>query len=295
MANNKIVVIGDVMLDKYDYCSRAENPEGQIPCGTVERTAYLPGGAGNVAANLASLGSNLELIGVLGDDFYSKILEEQFRLSGVPSKMIRDSGRQTIVKERIFIDNQYLCRVNREKKKYIEENHVKEISDLVSDASLILISDYRKGTISKNLINTLKRKNIPIIVDPKPEHIEFYEGVFLVKPNSKEACEMTGIPNDLLAGESLMRKLHSNVLLTRSNQGISYFGLDGTRYNFPGEKRIVADVTGAGDTTIATFCHLLINGRKLEDCIFYSNKAGGISVSHAGCYHITEEDLFKES
>jgi D-beta-D-heptose 7-phosphate kinase/D-beta-D-heptose 1-phosphate adenosyltransferase len=291
----KIVVIGDVMLDKYDYCSQAENPEGPIPCGTVEETKYLPGGAGNVAANLASLGANLELISVIGDDFSSGILENQLNLFNIPSKLIRDCGRQTIVKERIFVDNRYICRVNREKKRYIDENHVREIVSSVSDADLILISDYRKGMISENLMQTLKQKGIPIVVDPKPEHINFYEGVFLIKPNLKEATLMTGIEDGILAGETLMNKLQANILLTLGERGISYFGLDGKRYNFPAEKRTVADVTGAGDTAIATFCHFLVKEDSLEDCINYSNKAAGISVEHSGCYHVTEKEIFENN
>jgi len=290
--NRKIAVIGDVMLDKYRYCIPRKNPEHKsAPCYLVRRKDYKPGGAGNAAANLASLGADFKLISIVGSDHYARVLEDILLDFKVPCEFIRDPKRQTTVKERIFVENDYKERIDEEEIEYIEENHVQEILDKIKDASLILVSDYRKGMVSSRLMDGLRAQNIPIIVDAKPEHTSFYRNVFLVKPNVEEIREMTGIKDELLAGETLMKQLNSNVLLTRGDLGISYFGLNGRRYNFPVEKRNVIDVTGAGDTAIATFCHFLTKERKLEECIHLANKAAGISVCHPGCYHITEKEL----
>jgi len=293
MKTGKIFVIGDVMLDKYRYCTTRENPEHKsAPCYSVRKKDYKPGGAGNVAANLASLGADFKLISVVGSDHYSRVLEDILLDFKVSCEFIKDSKRQTIVKERIFVNDQYKCRIDDEEVEYIEENHVQEILSKIKDASLILISDYRKGMISSRLMDELRTQNIPIVIDAKPEHIDFYRNVFLVKPNSKEVREMTGIEDEILAGEALMKKLNSNILLTRGPEGISYFGLNGKRYDFPAEKRKVIDVTGAGDTAIAAFSHFIMKGKRLEECICLANIAAAISVSYPGCHQITEKEIF---
>jgi rfaE bifunctional protein kinase chain/domain len=289
----KIAVIGDVMLDKYRYCSTRENPEHKsAPCWLVQRKEYKPGGAGNAAANLASLEANFKLISVVGNDHYSKILEDVLRDFNVPCEFIRDPKRQTIVKERIFVNNKYMGRIDDEKVGYIEENHVQEILDKIKDASLILISDYRKGMISSRLMDELRAQNIPILVDAKPEHTDFYKNVFLIKPNSKEIREMTGIKDELEAGEALMKKLNSNVLLTRGSKGINYFGLNGERYYFPAEKVKEIDVTGAGDTAIATFAHFFNKDMNIKESIKLANIAAGIAVTYPGCHQVTEKEIF---
>jgi D-beta-D-heptose 7-phosphate kinase/D-beta-D-heptose 1-phosphate adenosyltransferase len=287
----KIAVIGDVMLDKYDYCTEKYNPESSAPCWVVEKTEYKPGGAGNTAANLKSLGSEVILIGLVGNDYYAEILKAH--LGDLEAVLIQDNNRPTIVKERTIAVRDGVQRVRKdyEKIEYLCQNHVQEIIEKTKNADLILVSDYKKGMISSNLMEKLKEMQIPIIVDPKPEHAIFYNGVFLVKPNSKEACAMTGLTDDVLAGEELMKKLNANILLTRSSNGISYFGLNGERYNFPAEQKKVIDVTGAGDTSIAAFAHYLAKGRTVEECVRLANKAGGIAIQYPGCYQITEKDL----
>jgi D-beta-D-heptose 7-phosphate kinase/D-beta-D-heptose 1-phosphate adenosyltransferase len=147
--------------------------------------------------------------------------------------------------------------------------------------------------ISSRLMDELRTLKIPIIIDAKPEHTEFYSNVFLVKPNSKEVREMTGIKDEILAGEALMKKLHSNILLTRGSRGISYFGLNGERHDFPAEEKKVVDVVGAGDTVIATYAHFWNKGYTNRDCVRLANIAGGISVQYPGCYPVTEKEIFE--
>lgn len=291
----KIAVIGDVMLDKYDYCTNADNPESSAPCWTVDYTEYKPGGAGNVASNLSSLGANFELISVVGEDFPAQNLIKVLEKYNVPCNFIFDKNRQTIVKERIMSsqDGRYHCRINREKKKYIDENHVQEIMTRIKNFDILLISDYRKGIISEELMKSLKSSGIPIIIDAKPEHKNFYQDVFIVKPNSKEAKAMAGIEDEILAGEKLREILRSNILLTRGARGISYFGIKGERYDFPAKERKVVDVTGAGDSCIATFTHFFVKNKTLEECINLANIAAGISVEHPGCYQVKEKEVLE--
>jgi D-beta-D-heptose 7-phosphate kinase/D-beta-D-heptose 1-phosphate adenosyltransferase len=289
----KIIVIGDVMLDKYDYCRNRDNPESSAPCYFVERTEYKPGGAGNVAANLAKLGSNLELISVIGEDSSSRDLINTLDRFLIPHSLIIDPNRPTIVKERTLSDSdgRYHYRKDREKKQYINLNHVSEVISKINNPSRIIISDYNKGMISERLMEELRKTNIPLIIDPKPNHKKFYYNSAFITPNSKEACEMSDLENDLEAAEKLIEELNTNVLLTRSERGVSYFGTNGERINFPTEAKEVFDVTGAGDTVIATFAHLLNKDYSLKEAIRLANKAAGISVGHVGCYQVSEKEL----
>ena len=297
MKTKKIVVIGDIMLDKYNKCVNRENPESSAPCYTIIDTEYKPGGAGNVAANLASLGSKTEIISVIGEDENSKILRNSLVSLCIPCYVIVDKKRQTIVKERFIsaIDGRYHFRADREKKQYIEENHVSDIIKTIKkseDCSLILVSDYNKGVISENLMAELKKLNIPIIVDPKPAHKDFYKGVFLLKPNIKEVREMSKLEEEIVASELLRDELQTRILLTKGKDGMSYFGLNGKRIDLESEARKVSDVTGAGDTTVAAFAHFFNKGKSIEESVMLANIAAGIAVAYPGCYQVTEKEIF---
>jgi len=293
--DGKIVVIGDVMLDKYDYCRTRENPEKRsAPCWVIEDVEYKPGGAGNAAANLVSLGSECELISIIGEDPNAEKLKEVFNSSKIPHRLIVDKERPTIVKERIIISTtgRYDGRLDQGKKQYITSDHISEILSDINRYSMILVSDYNKGMISERLMSELKRTGIPIILDPKPEHKQFYKGVFLIKPNLKEIRDMTNVKNAFKATDALSRELETNVLLTRGRYGMNYLGLDGKRINLKSEAKRIADVTGAGDTVIATFTHFLNKGKNLEESIMLANIAAGIAVSYPGCYQVTEKEIF---
>lgn len=287
-----IAVIGDLILDKYDYCSNRPNPESSAPCYTVEKTEYKPGGAGNVACNLSSLGSKCLFVSVVGEDENARLLEELLKSFSIQVNLIRDSERSTIVKERVLsiTDGRYHYRKDIEKKIYIDSSHVEEIIDLVRNVQIILVSDYNKGTISEKLMQELKKLDIPIIVDPKPNHKDFYKNVFVVKPNRSEVREMTQLQDDIEGAKQLHKELNANILLTRSEEGIYYYSKE-EEFLFPTVTKKVFDVTGAGDTVIATFTHFYSKGYKIEDCVRLANKAGGVAIQYPGCYHIQERDL----
>ncbi|MFZ5955699.1 MAG: bifunctional heptose 7-phosphate kinase/heptose 1-phosphate adenyltransferase [Nanoarchaeota archaeon] len=292
----KIALIGDIMLDIYYYTANRNNPESSAPAHIVSKNdiRYLPGGAGNVAANFSSLNSDFSLISLIGKDSYAGILIDSFNSSHISYDLIFDSNINTIVKSRIIdkFDKHYHCRLDIEDKIATTSNHINEIISKVRDADLIVISDYNKGVVNEDLMIRLRKLNIPIIVDPKPEHKDLYKNVFLIKPNSDEARRMIGIDDDLKAGEYLMKTLNANILLSRSEKGMSFFGLLGDRFNFPAQPNgELKDVTGAGDSVVAAFAHFFAKRRNLEDCVRLANKAGGIAVCHSGCYHVREAEL----
>ena len=294
----KIAVIGDVMLDMYDYCANRDNPESSAPCYTVEKTEYKPGGAGNVAFNLHTLGSEINLIGVVGEDPIGGDLKIVLSKLGIPHRLIVDPNRRTILKERTMAvsDGRYHYRKDRETKRYIEESHVSEMLANINEYNLILVSDYNKGTISERLMERLKSLGIPILVDPKPNHKNFYFGVFMITPNVKEVREMTKLEDVVAASEALARDLNTRVLLTKSEEGISYFGLpqdEDIRFDFPAEAKKVFDVTGAGDTVIATFAHFFNRGYLLKEAARLANRAAGIAVAYPGCYAVSEREILE--
>ncbi len=292
----KIVVIGDVMLDRYYYCMNRNNPESSAPAYIARKKNIIhkPGGAGNVAANLASLGADFKLVSLIGGDADSKVLTNSLDELKIPYKFIYDKRRETIVKTRALdiLDGRYHFRFDIEDKLEISENHVEEIIREAENSNFIIISDYNKGIINSGLMSRLKSLKIPILVDPKKENVEFYKDVFLVKPNSVEVREMTKENDDLKAAETLTKILNSNILLTRASEGIAYFGLNGDSFSYSSQPiGELKDVTGAGDSVIASFAHFYNSGRNLEECVKLANKAGSVAVGHSGCYHVKESDL----
>lgn len=292
----KILVIGDVLLDKYDYVSTRVNPESSAPCYTVDRIEYKAGGAGNVAANLVSLGSDCELVSVIGDDAHASLLEATLRDSAIPSFFVKDKARLSIVKERSISsqDGRYINRKDYERKEYINTVHVNDLMTHISaqNYSLIIVSDYAKGTITEELMLALKGLNIPILADPKPKHKQLYTNIFLITPNVKEIMEMQKANTDLEATRLLQKELHTDILLTRSEKGMVFIGAN-TTFEFPAQARKVFDVTGAGDTVIATLAHFYNMGKDLKTAIELSNIAGGIAVGYPGCYQVKTEEIKK--
>jgi rfaE bifunctional protein kinase chain/domain len=291
----KIIVIGDVILDVYHFCHNRENPESSAPCYTITRTEYKPGGAGNVAANLARLGSECELISVVGNDSDSSVLENILDEYMIMHLLIKDNKRNTIVKERYHSasDGRYHFRADFEKREEIANNHIEGIAGKIEENSLVLISDYNKGVITSSLMETLKSKKVRIIADTKPSHRDYFFGIDYIKPNAKEVKEMTGIDDEIVAGEKLAQILKTNVILTRGKEGLTYFGRNNEWMNFKPQVSPdkVLDVTGAGDSVIATFTHFLNKGYEISKCLELANKAGGISVQYPGCYQVSEKEL----
>ncbi len=294
----RIAVIGDVMIDRYIWGTvNRISPEAPVPIVEVESESSRLGGAANVANNIVSLGATAQLIGIVGDDFSGKefrsILEEQNSSS---DGIITDSSRPTTVKTRVIAHHQHVVRIDSEEKKDIGQDIQKKIFSAleknIDSIDGIIIEDYNKGVVVKELIHKIielaNRKKKIITIDPKLNNFFEYKNVTVFKPNKKETEEAIGkkIHNDadvLAAGKILIEKLKAdNILLTRSEKGMSLFEKNGTVSHIPTNARNVADVSGAGDTVIATLTAMLTAGATIGEAALLANYAGGIVCGEVG-------------
>ncbi|MBA2840137.1 rfaE bifunctional protein kinase chain/domain [Methanococcus maripaludis] len=303
-----ITVLGEVMLDKYTY-GKVEriNPEAPVPIINVITKKYAIGGAGNVANNIAFLKHPVLLISSvnLSDEFGKKIAEICDE-NKITYTFVSD-GRPTILKHRFVAVgyNQQLLRADYEEKKAFSDNIINEIISNfknLNDSSVLIISDYNKGLITQNLISELKREfKGKILVDPKPENINMYTDVYLIKPNLFEASKILGkeIINDDVSVESagleLVKRFNSNFVITRSEKGVSVFTKDGKIEHICGKVRDVHDVSGAGDTFIATLAYAIDKNYDLIDAVKLANRASSIVVSKSGTATVTLDELFGDT
>ena len=304
--NKKILVLGDVMLDKYIWGEVARiSPEAPVQIVNVVKEEYVPGGASNVAANIAELGAKVWMVGVVGnDETRNKLIGEIAKKNINSDFLISDPEKRTILKVRVFGRNQQLLRFDYEKKGDIssstEEKLLSSVKKIIREIDAIIISDYAKGTITKRLMENLKRisgkSSMKIIVDPKPEHKEFYKNVTLITPNTAEAKKMIGLSEEdeediKVIGKTLLKELNSNVLITRSEKGMSLFEKDGKTLNIPTFAKEVYDIIGAGDTSVAALALALASGASLEESAIIANHAAGITVGKVGTSTVTAEEL----
>tara|TARA_Y100000310_G_scaffold338698_1_gene429156 strand:+ start:3605 stop:4543 length:939 start_codon:yes stop_codon:yes gene_type:complete len=293
----KILVVGDVMLDKFTYGNvNRISPEAPVQVVHAKEENYNVGGAGNVAANVVSLKGNCSLVGVAGEDYYKDILGGLLKEENIDASIIIDKSRPTILKSRFYSMGQQLLRVDYEKVDSLEGNHVDEIISFVKNNKfdIIIVADYAKGMVSKRLMGELVKLNVPILVDPKPQNKELYSGVFMMTPNLKEAREMSSVEGNVEEiGADLVRKFDSHILITRSSDGMSLFLKSGGVKHFPSIAREVYDVSGAGDTVIAVLGLCLASGMNIEESIRVSNAAAGIVVRKVGTAKVNLEELKK--
>ncbi len=299
-AKPKIAVVGDIILDKYSY-GKVEriSPEAPIQILNVKNEEFKPGGAGNTAANLTTLGAEVDLFGVVGDDHSKDILLKELKRFKINSKIIVDKQRPTIVKQRAIAQHQQLIRIDYETNDNLKDHHIKEIKESFNKSNkydAIIISDYQKGMVTKELVDYLKSTSIPVFVDTKTKDKDMYKGVFAITPNITECTLMMNMSSsdDLKAAERMSKDLDTNVLLTRSEKGIALFKKGKKKPElFETVAKDIADVTGAGDTVVATFVFFYALGENLEVCTELANKAAGISVSKIGCYQVKVDEIME--
>jgi rfaE bifunctional protein kinase chain/domain len=306
--SKKIAVIGDVMLDRFFWgkVSRV-SPEAPVPVIDIERESFHLGGAANVANNLHSLGVEPILCGIVGDDNTGNIFKSIAQSKGINIDGIYvDKTRPTTVKTRIIGNNQHIARLDREVRtpagSKVEELILSNLKSL-NDLSGIIFEDYNKGTISETLIvkilNLSKEMDIPVFVDPKFDNFFNFKNVFLFKPNKKEAQNALGINIDnnddiISAGKILLERLESkNILLTLGSKGMMLFESDGTISSVPTIARQVADVSGAGDTAIATLSVSISGGSDIKEASAISNYASGAVCELPGIVSITKEMILR--
>jgi D-glycero-beta-D-manno-heptose-7-phosphate kinase len=302
----QIAVIGDVMLDRYFWGSVSRvSPEAPVPVIDLEEETYHLGGAANVAHNLMSLGINPILCGCIGDDEPGSSFAKISELAGISAKgLFVDKGRPTTVKTRIIGNNQQIARLDVEVRDKIrpEAEHfiIKTINE-TKDLAGIIFEDYNKGTITEfmiyEIISFAKINKIPVFVDPKFDNFFLFKDVTVVKPNKKEAAKALGIQikteEDVIrTGKELMERLNcSYVLLTLGKDGMMLFEKDGAISSVPTRARNVADVSGAGDTAIATLSAAIAGGANIRESAALANYASGSVCESPGIVSITIENL----
>ncbi len=308
MRGKKIAVVGDVMLDIYYWGSVSRiSPEAPVPVIDIEKeTAHL-GGAANVAANLKSLGVKAYLCGMIGNDNSGRIFSDLTKKMDIDIIAIYvDDERPTTVKTRVMGNNQHIARIDREKRNpvdkkgydYIIEN-IKNIDNLDG----IILEDYNKGVVTLELIQEViafaKENNIPVYVDPKFDNFFAYQGVALFKPNKKEASKALGMEINSIedvrnAGKRLLSELNAeNILLTLGADGMMLIEKNGNITQVPTIARNVSDVSGAGDTAIATLSASVAAGANMVEAAALANFASGIVCESPGIVSIKPEELLK--
>lgn len=301
-----IAVVGDVMLDRYFWGSVTRvSPEAPVPVIDLENETFHLGGAANVAANLSSLGIKPILCGVLGNDNSAKAFKNICKTLKINSSgLYLDSERSTTVKTRIIGNNQQIVRLDREDKKNINskgEAHIINTLKNCKGLKAIVLSDYNKGVLSKKLINRIisyaNNNNILVLVDPKFDNFFEYKNVFLMKPNKKEASNACGksLNNEkeiVKCGKDLKNKLKCNyLLLTLSSEGMLLFKDHNNTVSIGTKARHIADVSGAGDTVIASLASCVVAGASIEEASTIANYAAGYVCGEPGIVSITKENI----
>ncbi len=303
----RIVVLGDLMLDEFIWGRvRRISPEAPVPVVEVERQTLALGGAGNVVSNLVALGAAPSPIGVVGDDIDAERLRYAFRTLQVGvAGLIADSSRPTTVKTRIIAHNQQVVRADRESRAAIDdviENLVVErFESEIESADAVVVSDYNKGLLTARLLGrtlgAARKRGLIVCLDPKLRSFNHYQPVTVITPNNQEASEAAGLPIEdesslTEAGRKLLSSIDCRaVLVTRGEEGMSLFLDDGRVTHIPTVAREVYDVTGAGDTVIATLAVALAAGASLEEAAVLANHAAGVVVAKVGTASLTREEL----
>ncbi len=294
LKKGKILIIGDIILDEYlkGTVSRV-SPEAPVPVLRPEERELRLGGAANVAANVKSLGSKVELIGVAGRDEAGKELREQLKAKAIKTSLTY-SDKTTVHKLRLSAGQQQLLRLDMEESfdKKDWSSTKSTFKKKLKGFGAVIVSDYGKGTLQDMpfIIKESKRRNIPVFIDPKGNNFSKYKGAYIITPNFLEfSTEVGGVASEQelnAKAKNMIKKLSLEALLiTRGQEGMTLFQKDKGKVNrsdFPTEARDVFDVSGAGDTVIASLASALSSGMTLEESVKLANAAAGIVVGKSG-------------
>jgi rfaE bifunctional protein kinase chain/domain len=308
MARTHVLVVGDAMLDKF-IAGRVTriSPEAPVPVVMFDHESHRIGGAANVAHNVAALGGRATLIALAGADDASATLAQACREAGISPAFVSDSGRPTTTKVRIVTErNQQVARIDYESDAEItgdvEQRVVSAIQQHAGEAAAIVISDYLKGCITARVMHAAvevgRARQVPVLVDPKIPHIDYYSGAAVITPNHHEAEIAANMrvrtDDDARSAARVMRERAAcnAVLMTRGDQGMWLLG-DGLEGSLPAAAREVSDVTGAGDTVIALLAAALAAGATLVEAARLANQAAGIAVAKFGPAVVTPAELLR--
>ncbi|UMM63561.1 D-glycero-beta-D-manno-heptose-7-phosphate kinase [Aristophania vespae] len=306
----RLCVVGDLLLDRYIFGSvNRISPEAPVPVLLHSRFSDVPGGTANVAVNAAALGSQVNLIGVVGEDQSGDMLLDILKpwsnvnLDGV----VRDPNWTTITKTRVLSGNQQIVRIDEECIKPFSSDVTARIiaaaQAAIAESDVLVCSDYAKGVLSDEVLAAVieagRKKNIPIIVDPKRKSFVGYQGATLVTPNRAEMTQATGLSLRTeqeieRAAQKASEQFGGDVLLTRSEDGMTLWRKNGKMTHASVRKSEVSDVSGAGDTVLATVASVLSAGQPLETAIVIATTAAAISVSKLGTATVSRAELSQE-
>lgn len=307
MDGARVLVLGDVMLDEFIWGKVARiSPEAPVPVVEVTGQSFHLGGAGNVAYNIRMLGGSAVLAGAVGGDAAGERVKAALAEAGVESSLVvSDRGRPTTVKTRIIAHHQQVVRADREQADDIadalEDELIRRVGEGLPSCRALVLSDYQKGVVTARIMKAIlplaRRRRIPVFVDPKVRHLALYRRVAVVTPNQAEAEQATGIrvrtTADLhTAGRRLLQMLGCQaVLVTRGEHGMSLFERNRRPVHIPTAAREVFDVTGAGDSVIATLALASCAGARLPEAAVLANYAAGIVVGKLGTAAATPQEI----
>jgi rfaE bifunctional protein kinase chain/domain len=296
----RVLVVGDVMLDRYWFGDvNRISPEAPVPVVLVRRSEERPGGAANVARNITSLGGEVSLLSVVGEDEAATALEDLLQRARVRASLFRDRELSTTVKLRVIGQQQQLLRVDFERAPRGEVLAAKlgEYERIVGDADVVVLSDYGKGGLEhvERMVEVARQRGKKILVDPKGSDYTRYRGATLLTPNRSEFREVAGRWTDAADLERRARKLREDLelqglIVTRSEEGMSLFTAE-EAWHEPTKAREVFDVSGAGDTVIGTLALMVAAGADLHDALRVANHAAGIVVGKLGTAVVTRAEL----
>ncbi len=304
VTEKRLLVAGDIMLDRYWFGEvNRISPEAPVPVVRVGKKEDRLGGAANVAVNAAALGVKVALIGVVGDDEAASTIEDLLIKKQINAKLSHDPSISTIIKLRVIGRQQQLVRIDFEEppSETVLQTKLTAFTSEVTNADLVILSDYAKGSLTnvRDMISVAREAGKPVLVDPKGTDFERYSGATILTPNKSELRQVIG---DWRTEAELTEKAQNlraslnlgGLLLTRSEEGMSLFTEDAILH-IPAMAREVYDVSGAGDTVIATLAVMLMQGKSLPESVMIANRAGGIVVGKLGTATVSREELFASS
>jgi D-beta-D-heptose 7-phosphate kinase/D-beta-D-heptose 1-phosphate adenosyltransferase len=297
------------MMDRFLWGSVSRiSPEAPVPVVRVERETASLGGAGNVAQNVVALGGAARPIGLQGEDADGEQMAALFQGAGMPiDGLVRVAGRVTTVKTRIVAHHQHVVRVDREEDIAIDAavgaGLARRVVAALDGAGALVISDYDKGTLSPELLSAVlpeaAKRRLPVVVDPKLRLLPHYHPVTVITPNTREAAEASGMrlrtdADVEAAGRALVARLRCPwLLITRGERGMLLVPAQGASIAVPTRAREVFDVSGAGDTVVATLALALASGAEMPEAVALSNLAAGVVVGKLGTASVSPDELLE--
>jgi D-glycero-beta-D-manno-heptose-7-phosphate kinase len=303
-ASVRLTVVGDVMLDRYWFGDvQRISPEAPVPIVRVKQQQERLGGAANVALNAGALGAQVKLLGVVGADEAASSVQSLLKNSGIEAHLTVDENAPTIIKLRVIGRQQQLLRIDFEEApgQLALAQKLNDLSQSIDGCDLLVLSDYGKGALSNidEILGLARAHNKPVIVDPKGDDYKKYTGVTVLTPNRAELREVVGAwrnEADLLQRAQALREqlVLQYLLLTRSEEGMSLFSAQGVLH-VEAQAREVFDVSGAGDTVMATLACMLAAGQPIDQAVSLANKAGGIVVGKLGTATVSRGELMEQA